>query len=99
MLGPDRAVLLQVRMKVGSVGSGDPNPQAPGSAAPGATGRLAARPIAVWGLTDRARSEDAYWHEPDGGLETRTFGALLRNLALVRVLRNYALLRWLSGRS
>ena len=39
------------------------------------------------------------WDEPDEGLEKRAFGALLRNLALVRFLRNYALLRRLSGRS
>jgi hypothetical protein len=51
----------------------DPNPQAPGSAAPGQ--RVAARPIAFWGLTDRARSERP------------------------RLVRNYALLRRLSGRS
>jgi hypothetical protein len=39
------------------------------------------------------------WDEPDEGLETLTFGALLRNFALVQFLRNYALLIRLSGRS
>ena len=77
----------------------DPNPQAPGSAAPGQrVGSLRAR--SHFGVSPIGRGAKMLtWDEPDEGLETRTFGALLRNLALVRFLRNYALLRRLSGRS
>ena len=75
----------------------DPNPQAPVLRHRG-NGSLRAR--SHFGVSPIGRGAKMLtWDEPDEGLETRTFGALLRNFALVRFLRNYALLRRLSGRS
>jgi hypothetical protein len=76
----------------------DQNPQAPVCGTGATVGSLRAR--SQLGSQPIGRGAKMLtWDEPEEGLEKRTFGALLRNVVLVRFVRNYALLRRLSARS
>ena len=76
----------------------DQNPQAPVCGTGATVGSLRAR--SQLGSQSIGRGAKMLtWDESEEGLEKRTFGTLLSNLALGRFVRNYALLRWLSARS
>ena len=76
----------------------DPNPQAPVCGTGATGGSLRAR--SQFGVLPIGRGAKVLtWDEPEEGPEKRTFGALLRALALARFFRNYTPLRRLSERS
>jgi hypothetical protein len=99
-LGIDSFELVRRPARPGTIPRARPEPPGPGFCGTGATASARCAPDRSLGsyrsgaerrcLLGTSLTKD--WMK-------RTFGALLRNLALVRFARNYALLRRLSGRS